>query len=59
LIIDRANSADANRYGIDIRYTLNSLIAEIQGNSTLIYQQEYLEKLLSLQENYQEKYGSH
>jgi len=58
LIIDRANSADANRYGIDIRYTLNSLIAEIQGNSTLIYQQEYLEMLLLLQENYQEKYGS-
>jgi hypothetical protein len=58
LIIDRANSVDANRYGIDIRYTLDSLISEIQGNDTLIYKQEYLEKLVRLQENYQAKYGS-
>jgi len=58
LIIDRANSVDANRYGIDIRYTLDSLISEIQGNSTLEYRKEYLEKLVRLQENYQAKYGS-
>ena len=56
-IIDRANSVDANRYGIDIRYTLNSLIAEIQGNGTLMYRQEYLNNLLTLQENYESKYG--
>ena len=58
LIIDRANSVDANRYGIDIRYTLDSLISEIQGNSTLEYRKEYLEKLIRLQDNYQAKYGS-
>ncbi len=57
LIIDRANSVDANRYGIDIRYTLDSLISEIQGNSSLEYREEYLEKLIRLQETYQAKYG--
>jgi hypothetical protein len=58
LIIDRANSLDANRYGIDIRYTLDSLISEIQGNAALVYKQEYLDNLIRLQENYQAKYGS-
>lgn len=58
LIIDRANSAEANRYGIDIRYTLDSLISEIQGNDTLLYRQRYLENLMRLQEKYQAKYGS-
>ena len=57
LIIDRANSIDANRYGIDIRYTLDSLISEIQGNGNLLYKQEYLDNLLALQEKYQAKYG--
>jgi len=58
LIIDRANSAGINRYGIDIRYTLDSLISEMQGNGALEYRQEYLDNLLRLQENYQAKYGS-
>ena len=58
LIIDRANNVDANRYGIDIRYTLDALISEIQANDDLEYKQEYLEKLLRLQESYQAKYGS-
>ena len=57
LIIDRANSADANRYGIDIRYTLDSLISEIQNNANLINKQEYLKNLVRLQENYQARYG--
>ena len=58
LIIDRANDMDANRYGIDIRYTLDSLISEIQGNGGLENRQEYLENLARLQEHYQDKYGS-
>lgn len=58
LIIDRANSADANRYGIDIRYTLDSLIAEIQANIDLENRETYLENLVRLQEKYQAKYGS-
>ncbi|MGW8288283.1 MAG: hypothetical protein ACWGOD_08570, partial [Desulfobulbales bacterium] len=58
LIIDRANDMDTNRYGIDIRYTLDSLISEIQGNGGLENRQEYLENLIRLQEHYQDKYGS-
>jgi len=57
LIIDRANSVDANRYGIDIRYTLDSLISEIQGSGDLVNRQEYLENLVKLQEKYLAKYG--
>ena len=58
LIIDRANSVDANRYGIDIRYTLDALISEIQANNDLQNKQEYLENLIMMQESYQAKYGS-
>lgn len=58
LIIDRANRIDANRYGIDIRYTLDSLISEIQGNGNLENKQAYLDNLVRLQEYYQAKYGS-
>jgi hypothetical protein len=57
LIIDRANREDANRYGIDIRYTLNSLISEIEGNNTLENRQDYLDTLMILQNNYQAGYG--
>ncbi len=58
LIIDRANNVDGNRYGIDIRYTLDSLISEMQGNGDLDNRQEYLENLFLLQEKYQAQYGS-
>lgn len=58
LIIDRSNSVDVNRYGIDIRYTLDALISEIQSNGDLQNRQDYLETLLKLQESYQAKYGS-
>ena len=58
LIIDRANSVDANRYGIDIRYTLDALISELQINRDLENRQEYLENLIILQESYQARYGN-
>ena len=58
LVIDRANSVDANLYGIDIRYTLDALIEEIQGNSALVNRQEYLENLMRLKEKYQARYSS-
>ena len=58
LVIDQANSVDANRYGIDIRYTLDALIEEIQGNSFLENREEYLENLIRLQKAYQAHYGS-
>jgi hypothetical protein len=56
-VIDRTNSVEANRYGIDIRYTLDALIEEIQGNSFLENREEYLENLIRLQEAYQAHYG--
>jgi hypothetical protein len=58
LVIDRTNSLNTNRYGIDIRYTLDALISEIQSNGDLENRQKYLENLLKLQESYQAKYGS-
>jgi hypothetical protein len=58
LIIDRANRADANRYGIDIRYALDSLIAEIQENGGLADKQAYLENLMRMQKRYQAKLGA-
>lgn len=57
LIIDRANNVDANRYDIDIRYTLDALISELQINRDLENRQEYLENLIILQESYQARYG--
>ena len=45
LIIDHTNSVDANRYGIDIRYTLDALISEMQTNGGLENRQEYLDYL--------------
>ena len=58
LIIDRANQVDANRYGIDIRYALDSLIAEIQENGGLADKQAYLENLMRMQKRYQAKLGA-
>ena len=58
LIIDRANNVDANRYGIDIRYTLDALISEIEASKDLENRQGYLDKLIRLQEGYQAKYGN-
>ena len=58
LVIDRTNTVNTNRYGIDIRYTLDALISEIQSNGDLENRQKYLENLLELQESYQAKYGS-
>lgn len=58
LIIDRANRVEANLYGIDIRYTLDSLIAEIQADSGLVDQQAYLENLIRIQKTYQTKLGA-
>ena len=58
LIVDRANKVDANRYGIDIRYTLDSLISEIEGNNELLNKQAYLDNLIRLQREYQAEYGT-
>ncbi len=52
-IVDRANSAGSNRYGLDIRPFLDRLIEEVQSTSLLTDQQRHLDALLALQEKYQ------
>ena len=58
LIIDRANDQNMNRYGIDIRVPIDSLIDEIQATQSLNNRDEYLTKLAALQTKYQSKYES-
>ncbi|MCF6290619.1 MAG: hypothetical protein L3J03_06455 [Desulfobacterales bacterium] len=57
LILDRANDEKMNRYGIDIRYPVDSLIKEIEASSQLTFAGEYLDRMAGLQEKYQTRYG--
>jgi len=52
-LIDRANAAGSNRYGIDLRSFLERFVEEVQGTSVLKGQDYYLDVLLGLQEKYQ------
>jgi hypothetical protein len=56
LIVDRANSLNMNRHGIDIRHVIDSLIDEMEVSQALQRKNDYLTKLYSLQEQYQAKY---
>jgi hypothetical protein len=56
LIIDRANDQRMNRYGIDIRLTIDSLIDEMEATQLLNGREEYLTRLAALQGKYQSKY---
>lgn len=56
LIIDRANDQDMNRYGIDIRLTIDSLIDEMEATRLLNGREEYLTRLTTLQTKYQSRY---
>jgi len=53
ILMDKANDEGANRYGIDLRPSINSLINEIEntGNSLLL-KDEYLDRLYDLKEKY-------
>ncbi|MBW2659965.1 MAG: hypothetical protein JRC87_10315, partial [Deltaproteobacteria bacterium] len=53
LLMDKANKEGANKYGIDLRPSINSLINEIEntGNS-LQLKEEYLDTLYDLKEKY-------
>ncbi len=53
LIIDRANSKELNKYGIDIRPIIPRLIQEIKSSNQLIYKEKYLDHLYDLQVKYQ------
>ncbi len=53
LIIDRANSKQLNKYGIDIRPIIPRLIQDIKSSNQLIYKEKYLDHLYDLQVKYQ------
>ena len=52
LILDMANDAVLNRYGIDIRPHINLSIDDISNQKNLIYSETYVAKLHQLQEKY-------
>ena len=57
LVLDRANEKSINRFGIDIRPSIESLLSEMQGTANLKGKDDYLAKLLILQDKYTQQYG--
>lgn len=57
LVLDRANEKSINRFGIDIRPSIESLLSEMQGTANLKAKDDYLAKLLILQDKYAQQYG--
>ncbi len=57
LVLDRANEAGINRHGLDIRYGINTLLAEMPGMDNLQQREEYLATLTELESKYQQLYG--
>ncbi len=53
LVLDRANDEKTNIYGIDIRPYINFSMFDIVNRKGLIYQNQYLSKLVSLKKKYQ------
>ena len=53
LIIDMANDAKLNAYGLDIRPHLDRVFYDINNQKGLMYRQRYLSKLSALQNKYQ------
>ena len=53
LIVDRTNTENMNRYGLDIKEIIPRLIQEIEATNQLIYKEDYIDRLLDLQEKYQ------
>jgi len=52
LIVDQANTEKNNRYGIDLRYPIKSLIEEMASTRLLTGQEAYLQRLEKLQAKY-------
>jgi hypothetical protein len=52
LILDKANDATLNKYGIDIRPKIELLISEINNTRSLIYKKQYLKELNTLKIKY-------
>lgn len=57
LVIDRANEQGLNKYGIDIRPSINSLIEEMDAMQDLASRHKYLQVLQNLKIKYLAKYG--
>lgn len=58
LIIDQANEKGLNRHGIDIRAHLRSTIEEMEVSQGIENRDDYVSKLLYLQDKYLRKYGN-
>ena len=52
LIIDKANDNGSNKYGIDIRPAITSLLEDIESQRGLLYRKDYLNTLTDLQKKY-------
>lgn len=56
LILDRANTLVINKYGIDIRYPINTTIQEMEPAWKLVHKDEYLDTLYNLKAKYSSQY---
>jgi hypothetical protein len=53
LVLDKANDAQFNAYGLDIRPHLDYLFYDINNQKGLLYRQRYLTQLVALRSKYQ------
>lgn len=58
LVLDRANDASMNRYGIDIRPSVDSLLEEMKSTTSLAGRDTYLARLILLRDKYFARYGA-
>jgi hypothetical protein len=55
--MDRAEDASLNRYGVDFRPAIDSLIEEMKSAPNLTKKDDYLAELIVLQDKYSRKFG--
>lgn len=53
VILDKANEHGLNKYGIDIRQPLNSVIDDLETQRGLLYRRDYLQVVTALKKKYQ------
>lgn len=58
LVLDRANDASLNRYGLDIRPSVDSLLEEMKTTTGLAERDAYLARLILLRDKYLARYGA-
>ncbi|MDX1764175.1 MAG: hypothetical protein R3231_07635 [bacterium] len=57
LIVDMANDRVLNRWGIDVREPLDTVISDIEGSANLDQRKKYLRTLKKLERKYEKLYG--